>query len=361
MTQRNAPDLDLVLGAFLGEGPLEAPDRAIEDALETIVTTGQIRRPWMGGRFTMPRQLRLVAAAAAILVFVALAAFYAGNRQSTPNPLPSLIPTAATPGPVASPSPTPAPSPTAAAADPMLSLILAAETELDHAVVATLGQGGLNPSEEGSLLQLLDDMNLALTEGHVRPPTDLFDRFVAKVDQLAAKIQSAILARIRADTTTYGALLHSTPFVAGMTAGVHYSEQFVPNVVLTMPDGWNPGGQDREGLVIKRGLIWMAFDFQGPTSVSEASATVNGHVPTAVTFGEFSGFEETYPIEAGPAVTLYIDSGLRANDTRDGDATHTWLIDFRGRPLTIVLTGLAADVTAALPEVRAMLQTLQSP
>src|SRR5262245_2140991 len=132
MTQRQTPDLDLVLGVFLSEGPEEAPDRAIDGALDAIAATGQIRRPLAGGTFVMPARARLAVAAALVLVALAATAIFVGRERPTPTPAPSASANVA----VESSSPSPSgegfpPLATPAPLTPQFALIHAAVQEVD--------------------------------------------------------------------------------------------------------------------------------------------------------------------------------------------------------------------------------------
>jgi dipeptidyl aminopeptidase/acylaminoacyl peptidase len=112
MTTRSDPDV--VVHAFLLEGPDELPTRTIEVIRESVHQTPQrASRPWRIP--TMPRPLLLFAALGAIIL-AAGAMFLAGSGGPAPNTAPSVAPSAPAAVPsaaaVVTPSTGPTPSPT---------------------------------------------------------------------------------------------------------------------------------------------------------------------------------------------------------------------------------------------------------
>lgn len=144
--------------------------------------------------------------------------------------------------------------------------------------------------------------------------------------------------------------------------GTYHSTRFAPVVVVTLPKGWTELYEDAEGLVLTKGTIEIYFTHAAAAvSARELNLLMNGGtgVPSAspgpVTLGSYAGFQ------AGPGDgggTIFIDSGLRAWDSAPGSLVWGWVVDMDGRALSIEFTGPADEATAALGEVRAILDTL---
>src|SRR4051794_17720132 len=100
-------DPDRIVRAWLDLMPDEAPDRAIAAVLQAAQSTPQVRR-WLGGRWRPTQMNRLVVAAvaAALVVAVGGVVFLRPSAQSNVGASSSASPTLA---PAASGSPTPSP------------------------------------------------------------------------------------------------------------------------------------------------------------------------------------------------------------------------------------------------------------
>jgi hypothetical protein len=107
---------DLLIKAYLAEGPVELPDRSFEVVRDEIERTGQ--------RFAIPRLVlpavseseRLVAAAAMVLILlVGINLIGPQAQRASTGPGPTSTPTA-TPTPTSTPAPTPPPQPSASQA-----------------------------------------------------------------------------------------------------------------------------------------------------------------------------------------------------------------------------------------------------
>ena len=95
-------NLDLVLDAFLADGPEQIPDRVVDAALNEVEHTHQRRAPRVPWRFSvMPNSIKIAAAAAAV-VAVAVGGLFllrpggepgAGGNQPSPSPTPHASPT----------------------------------------------------------------------------------------------------------------------------------------------------------------------------------------------------------------------------------------------------------------------------
>ena len=199
MTDRTR-DLDRVLNAFLGDGPSEAPDRAIDAALDQIAVTAQVRRAAAPWRSAMRNRVPLaLASAAAVVVLIAGGLYLSRNR---PPVAASQTPGTSSPAPSASAGtalPTPLPSPIAAA--------LAALSEVDHATTAARTPTGLTLSDQNRLFSLHDSMQAKLEAGDVQGAMPFYRDFAAAVDSYAPRLQGAPGDRLRAAVTALGAAL----------------------------------------------------------------------------------------------------------------------------------------------------------
>jgi hypothetical protein len=104
-------DFDRLARAWLELGPNEAPDRAIDAALDAIEVTPQVRRPlrWPFWRPTVMSRLPLLAALAGIVIIVAGLLLVTGGGptppiQATPSPLASASEAAASSSPLPLPA-----------------------------------------------------------------------------------------------------------------------------------------------------------------------------------------------------------------------------------------------------------------
>jgi hypothetical protein len=264
---------------------------------------------------------------------------------STPSPAPAS----------ASPLPAATVTPTVVAVPPIVTLTQRVLAALDKDVVAARSGGVLSEAEEGPIIRALDSMSNILTDQHVLPEALLGDQLITAI---AAVADAPTRTDLGAKAVALGELIRATPFVAPLAAGTHYTERYLALIVLKVGAGWEPRGEDQEGFAIGKGPIQLAFHRQGPTTATAAALKSYLRLssdPAPATVGAFAGFVATVEGQR----TLYIDSGLRAHESRAGDKLRVWVVDFNGLPLTIVLFGPPADVDAALAEVETVLATLQ--
>ena len=364
MTDRRELDLDRILGSFFDPGPMQAPDRILRDALADIGRTPQ-HRPLATWRAHMSRTMKIAIAAILAIGLIATGILYVGN-QSKPAPLPSASPTPtgsaeATRTLAASEAPTPsvAPSPAVSA----LTLAKSARNRVDKAITAARTPSGISQEEQNFLLQRVDDIAMRLDGGDLVGAQATLQEMADRVElaSFAPGLDDAPRTRLRQAIASLDRMLVSMPFTpADLPPGTWYSSTFTPVVAITLPSGWARQIEDREVLALKKGGVTLAFDHMA------AAATADGLVaaapappiapPIAGTLGQFPAFSSS--LSGGG--TLWFTEGLLAYDSAAGSEVRMWVVDLGGKVLTIHLDGPPAELKALLPEIDAMLSTLES-
>ena len=370
MTVRR-PDLDLVLDAFLADGPTAAPDRALDGALGRVAVLGQRPRPLTMTLSGRPLGLRLAFAAALLALALVLAGIaVVGNR-------PTLPPSSPSPGPSGLAS-TPRASPLAssvAGADPYTLVIRAALNQVDHATGAAQSAQAISGDESYAVIQFVDGMTAYLDVADSANVQRLLGELENKVARMRAELDAGGTAgaALRRTVTTLGNTIRARPLASGvLAAGPYHSSTFSQTVVVTLPAGWTRRAEDSEVVALQKGSVSLAF--------SHSTATVSPDFPHAGACWHLAPESSCPPPEiAGPAVAtapggysgwltratatvpmaIWSSAALQSQFTyvtAAGDEILTWVVDVRGQPLTIDLTGPPADVAAVLPEVETMLE-----
>jgi hypothetical protein len=376
MTTR--PDLDLVLGSFLGEGPTEAPDEALDAALDRVATLRQrSRQPRR--LFGLSTPVRLLAAAAILIALLVASGIYLGSRPPSPEPLPSPRASAA---PTDAPAPSARSSPAAVASaiaslnplpvptplPPIPALALRALYAVDAGTTGARQPGMLTVEDQSRLLELSDGVRFALDEQPDLPRAlAAYPALAAKVDELAPKLTGDRGDRLRDAVAVLGDVLHATTFVPeGLDAGTYYSERFTPTVLTTVPEGWSRTFEDSEVLALVKDGVTLAFDKRALEATADGVAAALGALdasglpapPEAVTLGQYKGFSGRQ--DSGG--TLWLTDALLAHDAKPGDEVRAWVLDLGAkRALTVHVDGPPKAVARLQPEIEAMLASLQVP
>jgi hypothetical protein len=360
MTTRQ-PDLDRLLRAFLAEGPLEVPDRALETALDAVAATTQ-RRDLVIRRFTMTPTMRLLIAAALALAvgagaLVAFSGKLGPSQSPSPAPSASLAPSVAAPA-----SAGPSPVASVAATSPLLGAGVKAVNRVDAAANALQAAGQLNANDAGRIVAAADGVRLSLGDGSLELARSGYAALPTLVADKAGSLSGPLVDELRDATTALGNALNAGPLTVGtLASGSYRSGTFTrPLVVLAIPDGWSRFLDDPEVFALQQGKTVFAIHHAArETSAPGVAAAIGGTPPytlppTAVTIGLLSGLEAQAPAGA----TLFYTAGLQAFDPAAGDVVRIWVLDLGGKPLTIELIGQPADVAALLPEVERMVRTM---
>ena len=366
-SQRNL-DLNRVLDAFLGEGPAQAPDRMIAAALERVDVTRQRRRPVV----VLPpmfrsRSVQLGLVATLLLAGLAAGALFLGSRHPVPSPLPGPSESLASAGPSAVPSRTPAIAPAPRPTMSVPRLVAGALNRQTAAIEAARPPGGpLTLEDQNLLFQRQDDISVYLDNGDVPSARKAFAGLSAAVDAVIGKLDPAQAAELASTTATVQIVLFATPFNAGeLSASAHYSRVFFPTVVVSLPAGWTLMIEDRDVLAVTKGSLTLAFDREAADATKNnlfratwLASLGDPLVPASpVTLGRFSGF---WTLVHGQQGYLWITEAKVVHEAGPDSEIAAWLVNVTGSGLTIHLDGPAADVQAALPEVLAILDTLES-
>ena len=362
MTGRSR-DVDALLGAYFEDGPTEAPDRAIEAAVELLGRTRQERRRWQPWRFEMSNRMRLgTVAAAAIVVVVAGIAIL--GRPQMPPVASSPSPSAVLPGtPVPSTAlPTGGPSPSALATSPNIGLATKALNRLTTAIGAAQAAVIVSADEAGRLQAAVDGARLSLGDGSLELALVGWRAFTDQMSTLEPRL-TGHLGRSSADAdmlldavTAADVALNAKPLGTGtLPSGPYRSTYFVsPLLAFALPDGWSSFVDDADVLAFKHGNVVLAFNHTATAATADAMATAIGHHgtaaftagPTAVSYGSFAGFTG----QAEPRATLWYTAGLQGFDAAPGDVVRIWVLTVEGRVLTIEMTGPSAEVNSVLAE-----------
>ncbi len=377
MTARNDLDLNVVLDRFLGEGPTEAPDDALDLALERVSTMRQ-RYGAPRRSFGMTTPVRLLAAAAILIAILVAGGIYLGSRPPTPEPLPSPVATApaVAPSPVPSSSaaaiasasarPSAGPLPTPTPVPPIPALAIRALYAVDNGITGARQPGMLTVDDQSRLLELSDGVRFALDEQPDLPRAlKAYPLLAAHVDELAPKLTGDRGDRLRRAVAVLGDILEAQELAPGaIDAGTYYSTHFHPTVMVTVPDGWTRRNEDGEVVAMSKGELTLAISKRA-TDVSadglakalgKNSADALADAPEPATLGAHKAFRGR--IDGGG--TLWFSEGLDPHDSKPGSEVRAWVVDVDGKPLTIQLDGPKAKVLDVLPEIETMLSTMQS-
>lgn len=363
MNDQRELDLDRILSSFLDPGPMQAPDRILRNALTDVGGTQQLR-PLPTWRLHMSRITKLAIAAVLTIGLIAAGVLYVGN-QSKPAPPPSASPSPTgsaepTRSPVASQAPTPsvAPSPAVSA----LTLAKSARSRVDKAITAARTPTGITQEEQNFLLQRVDDIAMKLDGGDIAGAQATLQEMAVRVElaSFAPGLDDDSRTRLQQAIASLGRMLVATPFTpADLGAATYFSTTFAPVVAITIPAGWARNVEDREVLALTKGSVTLAFDHMAAAAtadglVASIGATLQS-APKATSLGRFSGFTVS-----GGGGTLWFTEGLLAHDAGPGSEVRIWVVDLGSKVLTIHLDGPSAELGALLPEIDAVLATLES-
>lgn len=359
-------DVERVLDAFLADGPTAVPDRAIEAALDRVAVLGQRRRPLRLTLHARQATLRLLLAAA--LAIVTLLAGLAIVGTQPPKPQPTF-------GPSPDVSPRTSPASSAAAADPYRLTISRAINQLDHAAGAAESSLAISGADNSALLQFVDGMSGYLDVGDLASVRRLLGELEAKVAAMAPSLDAGgpTAAAIRRTVATLDHAVNAQPLTSGpLSPGPYRSTTFEPIVVVDLPAGWSRRAEDSEALALLKGNVSLAFSHSSAAvtpdvphagacwHLAPAASCLPPDVvgpPAATAPGGYSGWV-THTVARVP-MAIWSTAALQSQFTYvapAGDDIWTWVVDARGTPLTIDLSGPPGEVAAVLPEVEAMLE-----